>query len=346
MTVARKNTSDSPRSRRGLSLWLMLTGVGLALIGLLQLRSSKNPGKINSGPVEFPVAKAVAETRSKTFSPAPVDDHSPSQTAWNNPLAASVTGWLQRIGAESDPVAQEQLMTTFLASLEDANIPAVLGLLQSAKPAELAADLSQRLVRRRTESNPQSAASWVEALPAGDVRKRGVDNVAIVWANTDLTNAIYWVQSLVDETERARSLAVVVGEAARTQPMTALKLAVTLPASARRDALIRRAADEWAATDAPGAVAWAKQIPNASLRSQVLAGEAKVWAGQNPQAAAEIAVNDLPAGRLQNDTVMAIVERWAQSQPEAAAAWVGQFPEGELKQTATGYLAMLSRNQQ
>jgi hypothetical protein len=68
--------------------------------------------------------------------------------------------------------------------------------------------------------------------------------------------------------------------------------------------------------------------------AKVLAGEAVSWAEQNPEAAATLAVDQLPAGRLQEDTVVSIVQRWAQSDTVAAATWVAQFPEGSLRKTA------------
>lgn len=345
MTVTRKNASGSPRFRRGLSPWIMLGGIGLVIIVVLQSHPFKKTSDADSKSDEQPVAKAVVGTGLKTSPPAPTKEYSRRQAVQNNALVVSVTGWLRRIEGETDPVAQEQLMETFLASVDDTNIPAVLGVLQSAKSPEVAADLSQRIIRQWTKTNPQTAADWAEALSNGTMREQGMENVAIVWANSDLTNAINWAQSLADDSERTQAMTAVAGEAVRVQPVTALELAIKLPANAKRDDLVRRAAAEWAASDAPGAVAWAKQIPDVNLRAQVLASEAMIWASNDPQAAAEVAVNDLPEGRLQNDTVMTIVEHWAQQQPEAAAEWVDQFPEGKLKQDAEQYLTGLSNFQ-
>jgi hypothetical protein len=70
------------------------------------------------------------------------------------------------------------------------------------------------------------------------------------------------------------------------------------------------------------------------LRASVLAGESVAWAKQDPESAADLAVQELPAGRLQEDTVISIIQRWAQQAPEAAAAWVDQFPPGPLRTVA------------
>ncbi|HLP77891.1 MAG TPA: hypothetical protein VK327_13340, partial [Candidatus Paceibacterota bacterium] len=117
-------------------------------------------------------------------------------------------------------------------------------------------------------------------------------------------------------------------------PVEALRLAAELTVSSERDEMIRRAAMEWALQDAVAAIEWARQIPDVALRSQVLASEAIAWADSAPESAATLAVESLPSGRLLDDTVISIVQRWAQQQPAAAAAWVEQFPSGALRLTA------------
>lgn len=334
-TASKKTVNDGPSARRGPSLWLVLAGAGLMIVGLLYFRSFQDKAKINSKPVaKEAVAKPVSETGMETSAAVQVDHHPPHQLVSEDPLAVSVKEWLQRIGAEADPMGREKLTEEFLGGVDVADIPEALAVLQNGRPAALAAELGQRLVRRWTKADPQTAADWVDALPAGTARQRGLENVAIVWANDNATNAIQWARSLANDTERFRALAAVANEAVRFDPMSALEVAVKLPANSQCNDLIRRAAAEWAANDPSNAVAWAKQIPDVSLRAQVLASEATAWAGQEPRAAAVLAVTELPAGRLQDDTVMTIVERWARQQPQAAADWVAQFPAGPLRDTA------------
>ena len=158
--------------------------------------------------------------------------------------------------------------------------------------------------------------------------------VAIEWANVDLDSTIAWARQLPGAAEQKTLLLAAANEAARTDPMAALRIAVTLPADGERNETIRRAATEWTSHDATSAVDWAKQIPDEILRSQVLAAEAVAWSESKPESAATLAVENLPTGRLLDDTVVSIVQRWAQRQPEAAAAWVEQFPEGTLRVTA------------
>ena len=50
-------------------------------------------------------------------------------------------------------------------------------------------------------------------------------------------------------------------------------------------------------------------------------------------------LQELPAGRLQADTIISIVQRWAQQSPADATDWVNQFPDGDLRDTALECLA-------
>ena len=260
--------------------------------------------------------------------------HAASRIEAGQLLTDSLTRLIQNLQAEDDPMKREQLIADFFAGLQTGDIATALGFLKDAQPAEIALDLSRRLVRIWAESNPNDAAAWINGLPAGKQRQIAMDNLAIIWANSQLTDAINWGQSLGDEDERNRALTAVANEAVRVDPQTALQLAVGLPADSQRDDLIRRAAMEWAAGDVTNAVAWAEQIPDATLRATVMAGEAVAWAKQAPESAATLAVQELPAGRLQEDTVVSIIQRWAEQQPEAAAAWVALFPEGPLRNVA------------
>jgi len=258
-----------------------------------------------------------------------------------NPLSDKLAKLIQDLQTEDDPMKREQLISNLLAGLKTGDIAAALDFLKDAQPTELAADLSRRLVRRWAESSPQEVAAWINGLPDGDQRQIALDSLAIVWADSQMAGATNWCQSLTDETERNRALTAVANEAVRVDPQTALQLAVGLPAGSQRDDLIRRATMEWASGDATNAVAWAEQIPDATLRATVLAGEAVAWAKQDPESAAVLAVKELPAGRLQEDTVVSIVQRWAELQPEAAAAWVAQFPEGAMRAAAIENLVAL-----
>ena len=200
----------------------------------------------------------------------------------------------------------------------------------SRSPADTFADD----LNTRAASGGRAAAARAEQLPAGPLRENALSAVAIKWANTDLNSTVEWARRLPDAAEQQTVLLAAANEAVRTEPLEALRLAVGLFADAGRDEAISRAATEWALHDAASAVDWAKQIPDETLRAKVVAMAAVAWSESAPEAAATLAVETLPAGRLLDDTVVSIIQRWAQTDARAAAAWVERFPESSLRATA------------
>ena len=190
------------------------------------------------------------------------------------------------------------------------------------------------LLRRWARRDPARAAEWAERLPDHSVRLTALQNVAIEWAATQPADAIEWATALVDPSLRESLLPVVAGETLRTDPVAALRVAVELPAGAEVDELIRRAAMEWASEDPAAAMAWAESISDEPLRQTVLAAELVAWSETEPTDAARRALESLTVGRLLDNTLVSIVQRWAQRDARAAAAWVERFPEGPLRDAA------------
>jgi hypothetical protein len=197
------------------------------------------------------------------------------------------------------------------------------------------------LLRRWAEVDGRAAARWAEGLPAGRLREEALAGVAVVWANQAMTDAAAWAGHLKDGPERESAVLAVAGEALRSDPVEALRLAMDLPANAQQEELVRHGAMEWAAQDAPAAAQWARQITDESLRERAMAAIATEWSTADPVAAATLAMWEISKGKAQSDAVMGIVQRWAQTQPDQAAAWVARFPEGELKETALENLEVL-----
>jgi hypothetical protein len=192
-------------------------------------------------------------------------------------------------------------------------------------------------IRIWARSAPRAAADWAAVLPPGGNRRFVLETAALAWGDIDPASAAQWAKSLGDEAERTLALTDIAGEAVRSAPILAIEIACSL-SDATRDDILPRAASEWAVQEPTAAATWARQIPGEALRATVLAGVATAWSEQDPAAAASLAVKELPPGRLQANTIVSIVQRWAQQSPADAAAWVSQFPEGILRDTAMASL--------
>lgn len=321
----RQQTPSSPRLPRGLELGLWLAGALLLTYGLVHFQSDTKGTEVADSPV------AHAEQVTPNLPPSEwIHAETPTETYFKNRLA--------KIESEPDMELREQLIMSLVDSVALADIPNLLtelgGIKRNLDQPELINDISLRLVRRWARHDAAAASVWAEQLPAGSLRQDAMTGVAVEWANTSLGEAVAWGRQLSEAAERQTVLFSVANEAVRLDPVVALHLATELPADTRSTDLIQRSAREWATADGEQAVTWARQIKDGDLRNQVLASMAVAISENDPVAAATVATSEIPAGRAQSDAVVGIIERWAQNQPEQAAAWVEQFPDNDLKSTA------------
>jgi len=237
------------------------------------------------------------------------------------------------VDAELDPDLRSQALERVVESIPDADLPAVLDSLANDVIPE-AAELRQLLVRRWAERDAPAVAAWTSQMPESAARRAALEQVAIAWANTDLAAAAGWVRALPEGDSKQAATQAVAYEAARTEPAAALELASALPPTRERDDLLVHAVSQWAAADPAAAVAWALGIPELPARERVLAAAAIARAEQDGASAATLAAQALRAGDEQDRTVVAIVQRWAQNSPLAAASWVSEFPDLPSRDTA------------
>ena len=141
--------------------------------------------------------------------------------------------------------------------------------------------------------------------------------------------------------EKDAATLAVAYEAARKEPVAALELARSLPPNPDRDALLEHAINQWSAIAPAAAQAWVAQIADLSLKEHLLANVAIASAEQDPVKAANLAANSLEPGEAQDRAAVAIVQRWVQQSPNAAASWVIQFPDSNVRDAALENLVLL-----
>jgi hypothetical protein len=217
--------------------------------------------------------------------------------------------------------------------------------LQAADPTAAGQDLQLRLLQRWAEGDLPAAVLALDQLRAED-RPEACERVATAWARQNLSESIAWAQQLPEGADRQGAFLSIAYEAAFTNPREALVLAGQMTVLPEKRDLISQAASSWAA-DAPEiAAGWAKQIQDQPLREQVLAAIAIAWADKDPFAAAQLVIGSLSQGQAQANAVLGIVQRLAFKDVEAATAWVAQFPEGALRETALAEMNRISERRQ
>lgn len=251
-------------------------------------------------------------------------------------LATTVAKW-QLV---TEPDEQSLLLSELIDRLAALDTAEAIEFLNAQEPSEMLLELGTLFMRRLAEKNPGSAAQMALQLKEPN-RTNALNGVAIGWANQQLDEAIAWAKELPDgESKRSiqRSIAY---EAARSDPMKAINLVASQPSSSARDLVLIQSVAQWATTDPAAAANWAFQIEEPSLKYGVIGMVATTLAQTNPIAASNLALQSLPAGKIMDDAITSIVQRWTQIDPKAAAEWVTRFPNGDLRNAAIANLVKL-----
>jgi hypothetical protein len=167
------------------------------------------------------------------------------------------------------------------------------------------------------------------------------DALAVAKAGESLADAIAWARSLGDEDQTFRALGVIAYEAARSDPITSLTLALELPRSAGADLLLAHAVSQWAAVDAASAMKWAQETGTPELSQLLLSRVAVSMAEQDARTAAGLVATMLNPGEDQDCVAVSVAQRWAENDPEQCAAWINLFPDSPVQQQAAEELASI-----
>jgi hypothetical protein len=83
--------------------------------------------------------------------------------------------------------------------------------------------------------------------------------------------------------------------------------------------------------DPDQAIEWARALEQEEERSDAFGRIAVVVAAADPSRAADLLSEEMRAGLPRDRAVVQVVQRWAQSAPADAAAWVVAFPQGAAR---------------
>jgi hypothetical protein len=259
----------------------------------------------------------------RTAAPQPRRQPSPSAATHDTPA----TPGIQAVDATA---AIAELTAAAAAGMGQDRFAAV----QADNTDVLPGELLGLLAADWAGQDPEPALAWASGAADVALRDEILVSLSIGWATRAGPEAVAWSQSLKDEGLRERVQLAIGSELARADPAQALALVDGLPASAEKDELLKRVVGQMTASAPPAVVSWAQEIKDEGVRAECLALVATVWANQEPGQAALLTASSIPAGGTQERAVVAVVQRWAQQDPEAAGNWVAAFPQGTLQDIA------------
>ncbi len=145
-----------------------------------------------------------------------------------------------------------------------------------------------------------------------------------------------------DVAEREKILITACLRWAEYDPADALRVARELGLDEVSNALFEDILQKWADTDFPAALAWAKRESAGEQRDRLMARIAFVRSQTQPEAAAQLVVEQIPSGPTQAEAGISVLHQWALRDFTDARAWVDRFP-ADLQDRARAELAGIAR---
>lgn len=187
---------------------------------------------------------------------------------------------------------------------------------------------------------PEPVANWALAEPQADSAKNP-DSAAPLDATT-VRRLPTPVARRAPARQTARFLASAM-DAARTRPLDVLKALGRMQPSPERDAGLVHAVCQWADIEPAEALNWVRENPPGELREKLAAAATTAIAEHDPIAAADFVATEMNDGVARNHAAVAVIQRWAQTDPTGARQWVEQFPPSFTRDDALREIAVQER---
>jgi hypothetical protein len=193
----------------------------------------------------------------------------------------------------------------------------------------------RQIVNDLAYNEPKVAAEFVLGLPPAQQRN-SVHQVSYNFARRDRAAALEWAGRLTSSDARRTAMRSIMQQWASDDPKAAAEYCVSH--AAETPDFIGNAVAGWARNDAPGALAWARSLPDGPQREAALVSGISALAVNNPRQAANLATTML-SGEKQSQALGSIAGAWASTDPAAAAAWASKLGDPSARISAESYIA-------
>ncbi|MEO6244116.1 MAG: hypothetical protein ABIQ12_01665 [Opitutaceae bacterium] len=146
----------------------------------------------------------------------------------------------------------------------------------------------------------------------------------------DFAGAVQAIETIGEPAGRWRAQLALGSALTALDPSTAATLALYFPSGPAREAGLERAVRNWAGREPAAALQWALDLddPAAAAVARRAVATELVRANARPTIERVLA---LPAGPARDEVLVLATGTWAQIDPEAAVGWLRELPEGELR---------------
>jgi hypothetical protein len=196
-----------------------------------------------------------------------------------------------------------------------------------------------------TFSSRQAVTNTAITTESAELEKYAALRAFREFAAKDPESALAAAIKLPEANERNQALAAVCFGLAQSDPADAVKMAKSLHLDEHPGAIMENLVQQWAGTDLPSALDWANSQPAGEQRDGLTTRIAYVMSQNDPSDAAQLVINQIPSGPIQDDAVISVLNQWGNQDMIAAAVWVKSFPEGQLQQRAISELEGIENHQ-
>lgn len=241
---------------------------------------------------------------------------------------------LTQIGRISDEAARALLYKYLLSFWAESDPQAALDFARNQVPEAQRALVCEGVLTAWAARNPESMMGWnqkTSAVAAPPVQESLMATVYKSLASQNPARAFEWLQQTGSANARAQALRgmmeTVTTDADRDRM---LGLIGTCQDEEIRVQARRAVVEHWALHDPAAAAAWVESAEPAWERTRLMDSLGFAWLQKDPAAAAHWWLDHAPGP----DTLVKIINVWAQENPNDAGAWLSQQPPGAGSDTA------------
>lgn len=253
---------------------------------------------------------------------------------WSKKEPMPAIRWAMQLDEDKRKLALAEIARN--ADLLQANA-ILLRALQPEEGSALDINALAPLLHRWLTSAPDAALSWVDEHAAAL-------SPAFILEAGDSRDFIFFPQSPAHTIKIMEHLA---GYDSKDVTRFGMKLAIIpeqnleqvmagIPPGRLRDRITQGLTEEFARVDLDAARASAETIGDAALRDDAYRSIGERWAKNDPEAAADWAMEQSTAPERVMPT---IIEQWAQMDPHSAREWIETLPAGTLRDTSVSSFA-------
>lgn len=202
-----------------------------------------------------------------------------------------------------------------------------------------------RIAEQWAHSDPGAAAQWFSAIPAGDARVAPLEGIFFRWASGDPHAAQSFLTEKIPHLAELPVLtqAMLAGWA-KADPLGAVAQSLATSKQSGNPALFANTIANWATMDVDSSASWLlRELPPGPERTAAIPELAAMYAHQAPSSGLQwidrLSDGEKPAAHT------ALVQAWVETDPAAAARWLGENPASQtigqdtLTSVMLGYLS-------